>query len=139
MVVVRAYSTDYSSKAIYLYSGDFLSYATSISAVDGEKVGLKLGQEVILAGTKTTDKDGVVVFTYELDIKKYDGADTNKAYLAGAEFYLKNSAGKFLAIDADGKGLTAVTHTIAMNLVLADTTLEIKHANYLRKDNEAVR
>lgn len=60
MVVVRAYSTDYSSKAIYLYSGDFLSYATSISAVDGEKVGLKLGQEVILAGTKTTDKDGVV-------------------------------------------------------------------------------
>ena len=58
--IVRAYSTDYSSKAIYLYSGDFLSYATSISAVDGEKVGLKLGQEVILAGTKTTDKDGVV-------------------------------------------------------------------------------
>lgn len=42
------------------------------------------------------------------------------------------------AIDADGKGLTAVTHTIAMNLVLADTTLEIKHANYLRKDNELV-
>lgn len=42
------------------------------------------------------------------------------------------------AIDADGKGLTAVTHTIAMNLVLADTTLEIKHANYLRKENELV-
>ena len=42
------------------------------------------------------------------------------------------------AIDVDGKGLTAVTHTIAMNLVLADTTLEIKHANYLRKDNELV-
>ena len=42
------------------------------------------------------------------------------------------------AIDADGKGLTAVTHTIAMNLVLADTILEIKHANYLRKDNELV-
>ena len=42
------------------------------------------------------------------------------------------------AIDADGKGLTAVTHTIAMNLVLEDTTLEIKHANYLRKDNELV-
>lgn len=42
------------------------------------------------------------------------------------------------AIDADGKGITAVTHTIAMHLVLADTTLEIKHANYLRKDNELV-
>ncbi len=53
--------------------------------------------------TEDTDKDGVVVFTYELDIKKYDGADTDKAYLAGAEFYLKNSNGKFLAIDAAGK------------------------------------
>jgi hypothetical protein len=42
------------------------------------------------------------------------------------------------AIDADGKGITAVTHTIAMNLVLADTTLAISHANYLRKDNELV-
>ena len=42
------------------------------------------------------------------------------------------------AIDADGKGITANTHSISMNLVLADTTLEIKHANYLRKDNELV-
>ena len=42
------------------------------------------------------------------------------------------------AIDADGKGITAVTHSIAMNLVLADTTLAISHANYLRKDNELV-
>ena len=42
------------------------------------------------------------------------------------------------AIDTDGKGITANTHSISMNLVLADTTLEIKHANYLRKDNELV-
>ena len=42
------------------------------------------------------------------------------------------------AIDADGKGITAITHTISMNLVLADTTLAIKHANYLRKNNELV-
>ncbi len=42
------------------------------------------------------------------------------------------------AIDADGKGITANTHTISMNLVLADTTLAISHANYLRKDNELV-
>ena len=42
------------------------------------------------------------------------------------------------AIDADGKGITANKHSISMNLVLADTTLEIKHANYLRKDNELV-
>ena len=61
MVVVRAYSTDYSSKAIYLYSGDFLSYATSISAVDGEKVGLKLGQEVYKE-YKATDVDNITKF-----------------------------------------------------------------------------
>jgi hypothetical protein len=42
------------------------------------------------------------------------------------------------AIDTDGKGITANKHSISMNLVLADTTLEIKHANYLRKDNELV-
>ena len=42
------------------------------------------------------------------------------------------------AVDADGKGITANQHSIVMNLVLADTTLEIKHANYLRKDNELV-
>ena len=42
------------------------------------------------------------------------------------------------AIDADGKGITANKHSISMNLVLVDTTLEIKHANYLRKDNELV-
>ena len=42
------------------------------------------------------------------------------------------------AIDADGRGITANKHSISMNLVLADTTLEIKHANYLRKDNELV-
>ena len=42
------------------------------------------------------------------------------------------------AIDTDGKGITANQHSISMNLVLADTTLEIKHANYLRKDNELV-
>ena len=41
-------------------------------------------------------------------------------------------------MDADGKGITANQHSIVMNLVLADTTLEIKHANYLRKDNELV-
>ena len=42
------------------------------------------------------------------------------------------------AIDADGKGITANTHSISMNLVLSDTTLAISHANYLRKDNELV-
>jgi hypothetical protein len=42
------------------------------------------------------------------------------------------------AIDVDGRGATAYRHTISMQLVLADTTLNIAHANYKRWDNELV-
>ena len=42
------------------------------------------------------------------------------------------------AIDADGRGATAYRHTISMKLALADTTLEIAHANYNRLENELV-
>ncbi len=56
-------------------------------------------------GTKnTTDKtpeDKVVVFTYELDVNKYD-ANTNDK-LTGAEFVLINSAGKYAKLDANKK------------------------------------
>ena len=41
-------------------------------------------------------------------------------------------------IDADGKGATAYYHSVSMQLVLADTTLKIAHANYKRNDNELV-
>ena len=42
------------------------------------------------------------------------------------------------AIDAEGRGITAVQHSISMKLVLADTTLNIAHANYKRLENELV-
>ena len=42
------------------------------------------------------------------------------------------------AIDAEGRGATAYRHTISMKLALADTTLEIAHANYNRLENELV-
>lgn len=42
------------------------------------------------------------------------------------------------AIDAEGRGITAVQHSISMKLVLADTTLNIAHANYNRLENELV-
>lgn len=42
------------------------------------------------------------------------------------------------AVDADGRGVTAVQHSISMKLVLADTTLNIAHANYNRLENELV-
>ena len=41
-------------------------------------------------------------------------------------------------VDADGRGVTSYTHNISMKLVLADTTLNINHANYTRRNNELV-
>ncbi|MBR5443749.1 MAG: phosphodiester glycosidase family protein [Paludibacteraceae bacterium] len=41
-------------------------------------------------------------------------------------------------IDADGRGATAYYHSVSMQLVLADTTLKIAHANYKRNENELV-
>ena len=56
-------------------------------------------------GTKnTTDKtpeDKVVVFTYEIDVNKYDS--NTKTQLADAEFVLINSAGKYAKLDANNK------------------------------------
>lgn len=41
-------------------------------------------------------------------------------------------------VDADGRGVASYTHNISMKLVLADTTLNIHHANYVRLGNELV-
>lgn len=48
-----------------------------------------------------TPEDKVIVFTYELDVTKVDGANTNTK-LAGAEFKLSNADNKFATVDADG-------------------------------------
>lgn len=53
--------------------------------------------------TGQTPWDEVVVFTYEIDIKKVDGA-TDKA-LAGAKFTLQNENDKYASVGADGKFL----------------------------------
>ena len=55
------------------------------------------------SGTPTTSKtpeDKVIVFTYELDVTKQDSV-TNKK-LKDAEFKLKNAAGKYVTVDANG-------------------------------------
>ncbi len=51
--------------------------------------------------TDKTPEDKVVVFTYQLDVNKYD-ANTNDN-LTGAEFVLINSAGKYAKLDANNK------------------------------------
>lgn len=52
--------------------------------------------------TTTTTKDGVGVFTYQIDATKVDGASTTKK-LAGAKFKLLNSDKSKAAVFADGK------------------------------------
>ena len=52
--------------------------------------------------TTSTPWDYVVVFTYELDVTKIDGAEETKV-LKDAEFVLQNAAGSYVKVDADGK------------------------------------
>lgn len=52
--------------------------------------------------TGTTPKDEVVVFTFELDVTKVDGAD-NTIKLEGAEFKLQNAEGKWAVVDEEKK------------------------------------
>ncbi len=59
--------------------------------------------------TGETPKDGVVVFTYELDVHKYDSSDSTKALLENATFVLSDKNGKYLKIDDTTKEHTWVT------------------------------
>lgn len=52
--------------------------------------------------TGNTPEDKVIVFTYELDVTKVDGQNTDTK-LAGAEFKLKNAAGKWVTVDDNAK------------------------------------
>ena len=52
--------------------------------------------------TGETPEDVVIVFTYELDTTKVDGEDNTKK-LNGAEFKLKNAAGKWAIVNTEGK------------------------------------
>lgn len=57
--------------------------------------------------TGETPEDKVIVFTYELDVTKIDGATADKGEdatkLKDAEFKLHNAAGKWVTVDKDGK------------------------------------
>lgn len=52
--------------------------------------------------TGKTPEDKVIVFTYELDVTKVDGANADTK-LEDAEFKLYDENGKYVIVDADGK------------------------------------
>lgn len=71
-------------------------------------------------GTGRTEEDTVIVFTYELDGTKVDGADVNTK-LANAQFVLLNGAKSEAAVVVDGK----VTEWIKFGTQADGTKLEI--------------
>lgn len=71
-------------------------------------------------GTGRTEEDTVIVFTYELDGTKVDGADVNTK-LADAQFVLLNGAKSEAAVVVDGK----VTEWIKFGTQADGTKLEI--------------
>lgn len=87
--------------------------------------------------TGNTPEDKVIVFTYELDTTKVDGQDNTKK-LEGAEFKLKNAAGKWAIVndakkvigwadtEADGSTLTSDANGLFKVIGLDDGTYYLK-------------
>lgn len=71
--------------------------------------------------TTETPWDYVLVFTYELDVTKVDGADTTKV-LKDAEFVLQNAKGSFVTVDANGKVTGWVASKDAASVLKSDAT-----------------
>lgn len=71
-------------------------------------------------GTGRTEEDTVIVFTYELDGTKVDGAN-HETTLKGAQFVLLNGAGTEAAVVVDGK----ITEWIKFGTQADGTKLEI--------------
>ena len=75
--------------------------------------------------TTNTVEDEVVVFTYELDITKVDGADEAKT-LANAEFVLQNAENKYATVDSNGKITGWVPTKEAASTLKSDENGQIK-------------
>ena len=71
--------------------------------------------------TTETPWDYVVVFTYELDVTKVDGAETTKV-LKDAEFVLQNAKGSYVTVDANGKVTGWVASKDAATVLKSDAT-----------------
>lgn len=71
--------------------------------------------------TTSTPWDYVLVFTYELDVTKVDGADAAKT-LEDAEFVLQNKAGSFVTVDNAGIVTGWVASKDAASVLTSDAT-----------------
>lgn len=94
-----------SSKIVVEYTAKL--NASAVIGLDGNtnKVYLEFSNNPNVGGEGETGKtpiDKVIVFTYELDVKKVDGEDKTTT-LKDAEFKLHNASNKWVIVDTEGK------------------------------------
>lgn len=95
------------STIVVEYTAKLLDTAVIGQPGNPNKVYLEYANDPNFSGAGTpptgnTPTDEVLVFTYELDITKVDGANQEKL-LANAEFQLKNAENKWVIVDANNK------------------------------------
>ena len=96
-----------SSSIVVKYTAKLLNTAVIGQHGNPNEVYLEYSSNPNFSGTGTpptseTPKDTVLVFTYELDVNKVDGAETTKK-LKDAEFKLQNADGKWATVDNTNK------------------------------------
>lgn len=96
-----------SSSIVVKYTAKLLNTAVIGQPGNPNEVYLEYSSNPNFSGTGTpptseTPKDTVLVFTYELDVNKVDGAETTKK-LKDAEFKLQNADGKWATVDNTNK------------------------------------
>lgn len=95
------------SSIVVKYTAKLLNTAVIGQPGNPNEVYLEYSSNPNFSGTGTpptseTPKDKVLVFTYELDVNKVDGAETTKK-LKDAEFKLQNADGKWATVDNTNK------------------------------------
>ena len=95
------------SSIVVKYTAKLLNTAVIGQPGNPNEVYLEYSSNPNFSGTGTpptseTPKDTVLVFTYELDVNKVDGAETTKK-LKDAEFKLQNADGKWATVDNTNK------------------------------------
>lgn len=96
-----------SSSIVVKYTAKLLNTAVIGQPGNSNEVYLEYANNPNFVGsgnptTSNTPKDTVLVFTYELDVNKVDGAETTKK-LKDAEFKLQNADGKWATVDNTNK------------------------------------
>ena len=106
---------------------------TDTSASNTASIGWKTEHGSVPTPPDDPDGPTVTVYTHEIDITKVDGAN-NETKLAGAEFYLKNSEGKYYSYVAATETTPAKVEWVAEADKETKATKVTTDANGVTKD-----